>query len=105
MIFENLKPLKNYTSIIVLLDESVQNDLDNPYMIIWRVVNNIDANTDIYLDDIILIDASTKNELDNFKREWPEDVVCNKNTIENLKQKGLIDLSEEEMRKFQIFGI
>jgi len=103
-ILQNLKPLKNHTSIIVLLDDSVQNDLDNVYMIIWRVVNNIDANRDVYLDDIILIDASSKNEIDNFKREWPKDTVCNKEVVQKLRENNIIDISDEEIREFQILA-
>jgi 4-hydroxy-3-polyprenylbenzoate decarboxylase len=69
----------------------VENDLDDIYNIIWRVVNNIDAKRDVYLEDIILIDASTKNELDNFVREWPKDVLCSQEVLTKLKEKGLLE--------------
>jgi len=84
---KNLTKLKQHTSIVVLLDDMVENDLDDIYNIIWRVVNNIDAKRDVYLEDIILIDASTKNELDNFTREWPKDVLCSQEVLVKLKEK------------------
>ena len=88
---KNLTKLKQHTSIVVLLDDMVENDLDDIYNIIWRVVNNIDAKRDVYLEDIILIDASTKNELDNFTREWPKDVLCSQEILTKLKEKGLLE--------------
>ncbi len=78
------------------------NDLNNPYMLIWRVVNNIDAEKDVWIEEIIGIDATKKTKDDGFMREWPEDVVCDKNVIYDLKKRGLIDLSEKEIKKFQL---
>lgn len=101
-IFENLAPLKEHTRIIVLLDDSWQNDLDNPYMVIWRVVNNIDARRDIHLGSFIGIDASTKGVLDNYNREWPGDVLCTQSVIESLKNRGLLDLDDDTIKKWQL---
>ncbi|MDQ1340306.1 MAG: 4-hydroxy-3-polyprenylbenzoate decarboxylase [Campylobacterota bacterium] len=101
-IFQNLKPLEENTKIVVLVDDLFQNDLENSYMIIWRTVNNIDARRDIYFNCFIGIDASTKNAIDNFDREWPKDVVCTKEVIKKLKEKNVIQVSDEEIKKWQI---
>jgi 4-hydroxy-3-polyprenylbenzoate decarboxylase len=102
-IFKKLKFLENYLSIVVFVDEK-QNDVNNPYMLIWRVTNNIDANRDIFIDEnFIAIDGTNKSELDGFEREWPEDVNCSKNVIEKLLKEGLIDITEREIEYFQIY--
>jgi len=100
-LFGKLNELKKYIKILVVVDEK-NNDLNNAYMLIWRVVNNIDAKRDILLDPFIMIDATNKNELDGFDREWPEDVVCDKEVIEDLKKRGLIDVDEEFIKRFGI---
>ncbi len=100
--YEALKPIKEHTKLLVFVDEK-KNDLDNPYMLIWRVVNNIDARRDIYLQkEFIGINATNKNELDNFERRWPDDTDCNKEVIESLRSRGLIDVDDEFLRKFRI---
>ena len=71
-------------------------------MIIWRLVNNIDAKRDIHFDGFIGIDASTKGPLDNYNREWPGDVLCTQNVLEGLQEKGLLDMSDEAIRKWQL---
>jgi 4-hydroxy-3-polyprenylbenzoate decarboxylase len=101
-VFENLEPLAEHTRIIVLLNDLYQNDLDNSYMILWRVVNNIDARRDIHIGEFIGIDASTKGPLDNYNREWPGDVVCTRSVLEGLREKGVLDLSDEMIRKWQL---
>ncbi len=101
-IFENLKPLQEHTRIIVLLDDAWQNDLDNPYMVIWRIVNNIDAKRDIHFDGFIGIDASTKGPLDNYNREWPGDVLCTRSVLNGLREKGVLDISDEQIREWQL---
>ncbi len=101
-IFEKLKALKEHLSIVVFVDEK-QNDVNNPYMLIWRVTNNIEANRDIFIDDIIGIDGTNKSEIDGFNREWPDDVNCSKIVIEDLRKRGLIEISDEEIEYFQIY--
>lgn len=72
-------------------------------MLLWRVVNNIDSNRDLYIQDsTICLDGTNKNELDNFKRRWPDDVDCSKDVLESLKQRGIIDIDEEFQRKYQL---
>ena len=82
------------------MDEK-NNDLENAYMLIWRVVNNIDSNRDIYIDgQTVSIDATNKNSHDNFKRRWPDDVVCTKSVIEDLQKRKIIDIDDDFINKW-----
>ena len=101
-IFSKLKFLEKYLSIVVFVDEK-QNDVNNPYMLVWRVTNNIDSNRDIFIDEIVGIDGTNKSEIDGFKREWPDDVNCTKEVIEDLRKRKLIEISDEEINFFQIY--
>jgi 4-hydroxy-3-polyprenylbenzoate decarboxylase len=100
-LFIKLKFLEKYLSIVVFVD-TYQNDVNNPYMLVWRVTNNIDASRDIFIDSFIGIDGTNKSEIDGFKREWPDDVNCTKEVIENLRKRKLIDITDEEIEYFQI---
>ena len=101
VLFEKLAPLVEHLRIVVFVDTH-QNSVENPYMLIWRVVNNIDAGRDIYLGEMIGIDGTNKNELDGFSREWPADTNCDKTVIEALRKRGLIDADEDFLKRFQI---
>ncbi|TQV63575.1 MAG: menaquinone biosynthesis decarboxylase [Sulfurovum sp.] len=94
-----LDSLAPHIKILVIVDEK-NNDLDNPYMLIWRVVNNIDATRDIRLTPFIVIDGTNKNELDGFYREWPDDTLCTKEVLDSLQKRKLIDIDDEFIRKF-----
>lgn len=99
-LFEELKPLYSHLKIVVIIDEA-NNSLDNEYMLVWRVVNNIDSNRDIFIDGNTLgVDATNKNELDNFKRRWPDDVVCTKSVIDDLRAKKVIDIDDAFIEKW-----
>lgn len=99
-----LRILKPYCKIVVLVDDT-KNDLTNEYMLLWRVVNNIDSKRDIIIDEnLILIDATDKNSLDNFPRRWPDDVNCTKEVIELLQNRGLIDIDEEFISRFRLLN-
>jgi len=88
--------------ILAIVDEK-NNHLDNPYMLVWRVVNNIDSNRDIYINtDTIAIDATNKNSHDNFKRRWPDDVVCTKSVVDNLRVKNIIKVDDEFIKHWGI---
>jgi 4-hydroxy-3-polyprenylbenzoate decarboxylase len=68
---------------------------------VWRVVNNIDSNRDIYIDgQTIGVDATNKSILDNFQRRWPDDVVCTKSVIEDLRDRKILDISDEFISKW-----
>ncbi len=101
-IFDKLTSYRQQLKIIIFVDEKA-NDIDNPYMLVWRVVNNIDSNRDIYFyKDLIGVDGTNKNELDNYTREWPEDTDCSKDVIESLRERNLIDVDDEFLKKFHI---
>ncbi|MGB0990758.1 MAG: menaquinone biosynthesis decarboxylase, partial [Halarcobacter sp.] len=102
-IFELLKPLYKNIKILIIIDDANQNDVNNPYMLVWRVTNNIDSNRDLYIEDnTICLDATNKNDYDNFKRRWPDDVDCSKEVIDSLRQRGILDISDEFIKKFQL---
>ncbi len=102
-IYEKLTPLKPHTKLLVFVDHD-KNDLDNPYMLIWRVVNNIDATRDIFLQkEFIGIDGTNKGKIENFPRRWPDDTDCDKEVIKRLIDKKVIDVDDNFLSKFQIF--
>jgi len=94
-----LSVLAEYLRVLIVVD-AADNDLDNPYMLVWRVVNNIDAQRDVLLEPFIAIDASNKNELDGYTREWPADTLCDEKILESLAERGVIDISEEMKMDF-----
>lgn len=95
----SLEALREYISILIAVD-SVNNDVENPYMLLWRVVNNIDATRDIFLEPFIFIDGTNKNHLDGFTREWPKDANCTKEILDTLQEKKIIDIDEQFIRDF-----
>ena len=99
-LFDTLSPLLKHLNILIIVDEK-NNYLDNPYMLVWRVVNNIDSNRDFHFaQGTLCIDATNKSHLDGFKRRWPDDVSCTKSVIQELNQKGLIRIDERFEKKF-----
>jgi 4-hydroxy-3-polyprenylbenzoate decarboxylase len=101
-LIEELKPLFSHIKILAIVDKK-NNQLNNPYMLVWRVVNNIDSIRDIYIDgDTISIDATNKNSHDNFKRRWPDDVVCTTSVIEDLRKREIIDVNDEFIKYWGI---
>jgi 4-hydroxy-3-polyprenylbenzoate decarboxylase len=98
-LMEKLSPFAKHIKLLVIVD-SANNQIDNPYMMLWRVVNNIDASRDITLDPFIMIDATNKNHLDGFDREWPDDVHCTKEVLDRLQAKGIINIDEAFIKKF-----
>jgi len=101
-LFEDLKPVFTHIKVLIFVDD-LKNDLDNTYMLIWRVVNNIDSNRDLYFDkNTIALDATNKNALDNYTRIWPDDVDCTREVLVSLQQRGIIDLDEKFEKEFQL---
>ncbi|KIM03306.1 MAG: 3-octaprenyl-4-hydroxybenzoate carboxy-lyase [Sulfurovum sp. AS07-7] len=98
-LFDKLEPLSKHIAILVVIDHK-NNDLKYPYMLVWRVVNNIDAGRDIVLDPFITIDATNKSEVDGFYRKWPDDTLCTKEVLEKLKVDGLVEYDDKLIRKF-----
>ena len=102
--FEELKPLFSHIKILIIVDNK-NNSLDNPYMLVWRVVNNIDAQRDIFVDGLTVgVDATNKNKLDNFNRRWPDDVTCTKEVIESLRKRKILDVDDEFISKWGILN-
>ena len=98
-VIKTLAPLKNSIAILVIVD-TFNNDLENPYMLIWRVVNNIDANRDVVLEPFIALDGTNKNSFDGFNREWPKDANCTKEVLDSLQSRGLIEIDEQFIKDF-----
>ncbi len=101
-LFEDLKPLFEYIKILIIVDEK-KNSVDNPYMLVWRVANNIDSNRDLFISgQTMCLDATNKNSHDNFKRRWPDDVDCTKEVIDSLIQRGIIEIDEVFEKQFRL---
>ncbi|RBQ29098.1 menaquinone biosynthesis decarboxylase [Aliarcobacter vitoriensis] len=101
-LFEELKPLFSHIKILVIVDNK-SNDLENTYMLIWRVVNNIDSNRDLYINgQTLCLDGTNKNSLDGFTRRWPDDVDCTKSVIDSLRERKIIDIDDEFIKKFYL---
>ena len=101
-VFDALKPLEGHLRVVAFVDDA-HNDLENPYMLVWRVVNNIDAGRDIYIDaDMIGFDGTNKGALDGFKREWPGDVNCTASVLESLRKRGVLEIEDDLIDKFQL---
>ncbi len=100
--FASLELLKEHLRIVVFVDEK-KNDILNPYMLVWRVTNNMDAQRDVYISDMMVgIDGTNKTPLDEFTREWPDDVECSKEVVDSLKKRGLWDLDDKIYKEFQL---
>lgn len=99
---KTLAPLSCHLGILIAVD-SHKNNLDNPYLLLWRISNNIDAKRDLWIcDGVLYVDATDKEECDNHFREWPKDTDCSKEVIQKLQEKGLITEDEEFFTKFGI---
>ena len=102
-IFEDLKPLFPHIKILLIVDEK-SNDLENSYMLIWRVTNNIDSNRDLFIEgNTLCLDGTNKNSFDNFSRRWPGDVNCTKEVIDSLRSRKIIDVDDEFIKTYQLY--
>ncbi|MEA3229244.1 MAG: menaquinone biosynthesis decarboxylase [Campylobacterota bacterium] len=100
--FESLTELKNFMRVAVFVDEK-SNDIDNSYMLLWRVTNNIDALRDLYITDLMIgVDGTNKTLVDGFTREWPDDVDCTSSVIESLKERNIWNLDEQLLKHYQL---
>lgn len=101
--FDKISALRENFRIIVFVDFDAR--VRNPYMIIWRVVNNIDAKRDIYTNgELVCIDATSKGADDGYNRVWPKMTDCTKSVVQELANRGIISYDEELFEKFEIFG-
>ena len=102
-LFNDLLALRQHFRILIFIDPN--NDINNVYMSVWRIVNSIDAKRDIYIDGLqICIDATSKSSWEGYDREWPKEVNCTKSVIEELIKKGLIEDDKEFFKKYEIMG-
>ncbi|EJW9852752.1 menaquinone biosynthesis decarboxylase [Campylobacter coli] len=100
--FNKLLELKKYFRILVFLD--TENKLENPYMLVWRVVNNIDAKRDIFIKaDRVGVDASAKGLVEGYERVWPKQTDCTQSVIEDLILRNILENDPEFFNKFEIF--
>ena len=102
-IIAKLKGLKEHIKLLIIVDK-INNDINEPYMLLWRVVNNIDAQRDIILEPFIAVDGTNKSKVDGFEREWPGDTFCTKEVLDSLQKRGLIDIDEAFIKKFGLLG-
>lgn len=101
-LFDKLQIFKEHFKVLIVLDEYT--NLENEYMLVWKITNSIDAIRDIkIIDEQIFIDATDKNEVDAYPFVWPEMTNCSKEVVENLIKKGLIANDTELFEKFEIF--
>ncbi|EAL4257500.1 menaquinone biosynthesis decarboxylase [Campylobacter coli] len=100
--FEKLLEFKKHFRILVFLD--AENKLENSYMLVWRVVNNIDAKRDIFIKEERLgVDASAKGEAEGYLRAWPKQTDCTKSVIEDLILRNILENNPDLFNKFEIF--
>jgi len=100
---EKMYILKEHIKVLIVIDRK-NNDINEPYMLIWRVVNNIDAQRDVILEPFIIVDGTNKSEVDGFNREWPKDTHCSKNILDDLQKRGLINIDKEFIKKFGLLA-
>ncbi|WP_283802076.1 menaquinone biosynthesis decarboxylase [Campylobacter coli] len=100
--FDKLLEFKKHFRILVFLD--AENKLENSYMLVWRVVNNIDAKRDIFIKEERLgVDASAKDEAEGYLRAWPKQTDCTKSVIEDLILRNILENNPDLFNKFEIF--
>ncbi|EHW1550659.1 menaquinone biosynthesis decarboxylase [Campylobacter jejuni] len=100
--FDKLLEFKKHFRILVFLD--AENKLENSYMLVLRVVNNIDAKRDIFIKEERLgVDASAKGEAEGYLRAWPKQTDCTKSVIEDLILRNILENNPDLFNKFEIF--
>ncbi|WP_457596518.1 menaquinone biosynthesis decarboxylase [Hydrogenimonas sp.] len=100
-LFDKVGALARHLKVVVVVD-AARNDLANPYMLIWRVANNIDALRDVRTRPLIMVDATDKNAMDGYTREWPGDVFCDPDVLKSLQERGLIEIDEAFVKRFYL---
>jgi len=101
-IYEKLKIFQENLKLLIFVDVD-KNDVTNPYMLVWRVVNNIDAQRDIFLQtEYIGIDATNKDKKDGYDRQWPDDADCDPVILEDLMKRNLISNNKELLKHYYV---
>jgi len=80
---EKINKIDNLGKIKFKIIVDTEVDTTNMFDITWVTGNNIDPLRDILIIDneTVFIDATRKTSKDNFKRDWPNPVVMNQETI------------------------
>ena len=107
-VIDRLEPLSRYLAVVAVVD-AADNDLDNPYMLLWRIVNNIDAQRDIFLEPFIAVDGTNKDANDGYTRRWPGDTHCDPEVLERLREKGIVEYTSKDLVRwglipFDLYG-
>lgn len=101
-LFKRLVRFKKHFRILIFLDSD--NELENPYMLVWRVVNNIDALRDIFIEgEVVGVDASAKGALEDYPKIWPRQTDCSKSVVEDLVLRKILEDDPGLFKKFEIF--
>ncbi len=98
---EGIEALAAHIKLLVLVDSG--NDLTNPYLLIWRVVNNIDAQRDLHLEPFIVVDGTNKSAVDGYQRQWPGDTLCDPDVIARLRDQGILDEDDAFFERWGCF--
>jgi len=94
-LFSKLLEFKEFFKLLVVVD--MQNYLENPYMLLWRVTNNIEGEN-------FCVDATSKSELEGYTRGWPVQTDCEREVVADLVKRGVVKDEPELFHKFEIFG-
>lgn len=100
-IFKKLLRFSQNFKILIFFD--AKNDVNNVYMSVWRLTNNIDALRDIVIiDERICIDATEKSALDGYERKWPKEISCSQEILDELIGRNLIENDRQFFKKYEI---
>ncbi|RLB09292.1 MAG: menaquinone biosynthesis decarboxylase, partial [Deltaproteobacteria bacterium] len=70
-------------NIFILFDTEI--NLTDYSLVAWKLFNNVDPKRDIYKNNRgIVIDATKKGKEDGHLREWPDDIVMEKDIIDKV---------------------
>ena len=102
-LFTKLLAFTEFFKLLVVVD--MQNYLENPYMLLWRVTNNIDALRDIYAEgEVFCVEATSQDVLEGYTRGWPMQTDCERDVVAELVRRGVVKDEPELFSKFEIFG-
>ncbi len=71
---------------VVVVDKCV--DIENGDLLLWQLSGNIDPQSDCFLvNNCLILDATAKRKSDGFKRDWPNVIVMDDETINAIDEK------------------
>lgn len=102
---QNIQKMQESLRIVIIVDAR-KNDLENLYLLLWRVVNNIDVKRDMkIIGKILLLDACDKDARDGYHREWPKETDCSHEVLERLEKLGLLKEFGDLDKFYRAFAI